>query len=136
MGFHSKANDKLLDLYNRNNVVKNSCQAGVKLCLTDSRNEFDNFVKGNYTYVKLTSFEKHIFHRLRLRRALNFSFHISNRIPDDLVPVVYRSVVEYGSETEWNYLWKEFKSSNVDGERKNVLKALGYTKRDDLIKVQ
>lgn len=56
-------------------------------------------------------------------------------IPDDLVPVVYRTVVEYGGDTEWNYFLKKFKSSNNDDERKSFLQALAYTKRDHLLKV-
>lgn len=132
LGFRSKANDKLLDFYNRINVVKYACQAGLELCLKDARTEFDDFVKGNYTYVVFLDFVLSREIVSLLTEKLNFLF---NSIPVDFVPVVYRTVVEYGAETEWNYLWSKFKSSNLEAERHTLLEAMGYTTRADLLKV-
>lgn len=58
------------------------------------------------------------------------------RIPVDLVPVIYCSVVTQGNGTEWNYLWKKFESENVAAEQVTILGALGCTKNEDLIKVR
>lgn len=50
--------------------------------------------------------------------------------------MVYCSVVQHGTETEWNFLWNKFKSTSVVEEQEEILKALGCTKRADLITVK
>lgn len=65
--------------------------------------------------------------------SYDFPFFI--RIPVDLTPVVYCSVVEHGSDAEWNFLWNKYKSSNTASEKEVILKALGCTKQTNLLKV-
>lgn len=59
----------------------------------------------------------------------------SARIPVNLVPVVYCSVISEGADQEWNYLWKKFESENVAAEQVTILNALGCTKHANLITV-
>lgn len=62
-------------------------------------------------------------------------FNIPDRISDDLAPIVYCSVIEFGSIEEWKYLWEKFKTSTIATERSIILNALGCTKQTDLMKV-
>lgn len=64
-----------------------------------------------------------------------FFFQIFSNLRNDLASVVYCSVIENGSDEEWNFLWNKFKSTNLDDERKITLNALGCVRRVDLMKV-
>lgn len=66
---------------------------------------------------------------------MGFLFNIPNRISVNLAPIVYCSVIEFGSKTEWKYLWRKFKTTNDAAERVIILNALGCTNEIDLIKV-
>ena len=59
----------------------------------------------------------------------------SARIPVNLVPVVYCSVISEGTDQEWDYLWKKFQSENVATEQVTILNALGCTKHANLTTV-
>lgn len=58
-----------------------------------------------------------------------------DRIPVDLLPVVYCTVISEGSSKEWEYLWNKFKSENMASEQVTILNALGCTKHAKLISV-
>lgn len=49
--------------------------------------------------------------------------------------MVYRTIIEYGTEIEWDYLWNKFKSSSFEDGRWEFLEALGYTTQVELLKV-
>lgn len=53
----------------------------------------------------------------------------------DLAPSVLCSVVEHGSETEWDSVWKIITSDVLGGQTWRSVKALGCTKQPSLIKV-
>ncbi|XP_031619288.1 membrane alanyl aminopeptidase-like [Contarinia nasturtii] len=104
LGFYPKENiDTRLDIYNRDQILGVACRLGHKQCVADARSEFDKYLHGNHT------------------------------IPVNLVPVVYCTVVREGSDKEWEYLWEKFKTENVAAKQDTILKALGCTKRPDLI---
>ncbi|XP_055325495.1 uncharacterized protein LOC129579438 [Sitodiplosis mosellana] len=103
LGFYPKETDKRLDIYNRNNVLKYACKLGHKQCIDDARAEFDKLLQKNY------------------------------KIPVNLVPVVYCSVISEGSDKEWTYLWEKFQKENVAAEQVTILNALGCTKQAHLI---
>ena len=60
----------------------------------------------------------------------------SNRVHPDIAAPVYCSVIEHGSETEWNFLWNKFKIATDAIEKMTILEALGCTKQTDLLKVK
>lgn len=55
---------------------------------------------------------------------------IDDRIPVDLMPVVYCTAIAEGSENEWNLLWNKFKLGNVASEQATILNALGCSKKN------
>lgn len=61
--------------------------------------------------------------------------NLLNRIPVDLAPVVYCSVVSEGTDKEWNFLWNKFRAENVAAVQETILKSLGCTKQAKLIEV-
>lgn len=58
-----------------------------------------------------------------------------NRIHLDIAAQVYCSAVEHGSEREWNFLWREFKSASDPLQKMNIMESLGCSKQPDLMKV-
>lgn len=60
----------------------------------------------------------------------------SNRIPKDIAPVVYCSVIAEGSEKEWDFLWDKCMKTNVAAEQVAIFTSLGCAKKPELIKVQ
>lgn len=60
----------------------------------------------------------------------------NNSIPVDLVPLVYCSALEHGSDKEWKFLWNKFTITNLAAEQKTILNAMGCTKQVHLIKVR
>ncbi|XP_031623813.1 membrane alanyl aminopeptidase-like [Contarinia nasturtii] len=99
LGFHPKDSDTRLDIYNRELILKYACKFGHEKCIANARAEFDKFSMGDY------------------------------KIPVNLVPVVYCSVISEGSYKEWEYLWRKFKTENVATEQVTILRALGCTKQ-------
>ena len=55
------------------------------------------------------------------------------RIPPDLRSVVYCSAVSNGGEGEWNFLWDQYKKSDVSTDQVLILSALGCTNETDLL---
>jgi hypothetical protein len=55
------------------------------------------------------------------------------RIPPDLRSVVYCSAVSNGEEREWNFLWEQYKKTDVSTEQDLILTALGCTSNPDLL---
>jgi hypothetical protein len=55
------------------------------------------------------------------------------RIPPDLRSVVYCSAVSNGEEREWNFLWEQYKKTDVSNEQVTILSALGCTSNPDLL---
>lgn len=43
--------------------------------------------------------------------------------------IVYCTAVSRGAEDEWNFLWKQYKISNVGSEKAIILSTLGCTKQ-------
>ena len=56
------------------------------------------------------------------------------RIPPDLRSVVYCSALSNGGEEEWEFLWDQYKNSNVATDQALILPALGCTRDPDLLK--
>lgn len=61
--------------------------------------------------------------------------HSLDRIPKDVAPVVYCSVMAEGSEEDWEFLWDKCMKTNVAAEQVLILNSLGCTNNTDLIKV-
>ena len=55
------------------------------------------------------------------------------RIPPDLRSVVYCSALSNGGEEEWNFLWDQYKKSDVSTDQVLILSALGCTTKTDLL---
>lgn len=43
--------------------------------------------------------------------------------------VVYCEAIKQGGEDEWNFLWQQYKESNVGTEKNLILGALGCTRQ-------
>ena len=56
-----------------------------------------------------------------------YSFCI-DRIDQDLKSTVYCTGISDGGEEEWDFLYQQYKSSNVAAEKSRVLTALACTK--------
>lgn len=68
-------------------------------------------------------------------REFYFIFISKFSIPVDLVPLVYCTALEHGSDREWDYLWSKFESTNLAAEQRTIINALGCTKQAHLMKV-
>jgi hypothetical protein len=55
------------------------------------------------------------------------------RIPPDLRSVVYCSALRNGGEDEWNFLWDQYKKTNVATDQVLILSALGCTSNTSLL---
>jgi hypothetical protein len=55
------------------------------------------------------------------------------RIPPDLRSVVYCSALSNGGEEDWNFLWDQYRKSNVATDQVLILAALGCTKNNTLL---
>lgn len=67
-----------------------------------------------------------------------FNFFYRNtvfRIPENLAPVVYCSVVSEGAAAEWEFLWEKYSLTNTTADQKTILNALGCTQQGELIYV-
>lgn len=42
--------------------------------------------------------------------------------------VVYCTAIRHGGEKQWNFLWEQYKKSNVASEKSTMLDALGCTR--------
>lgn len=91
-------------------------------------------VQNSVNFFRIKSISKICKYLIVTLNESNFMSSII-RIPNNLVPVVYNSVIKEGSQTEWEYLWKRFQTENVAGEKLNILNALGHTQQANLTKV-
>jgi len=57
----------------------------------------------------------------------------SFRIPPDFRSVVYCSALSNGGEAEWDYLWDQYKKTNVATDQVLILAALGCTRSTSLL---
>lgn len=73
---------------------------------------------------------------MNVAKSREFYFILSEfSIPVDLVPLVYCTALEHGSDREWDYLWSKFESTNLAAEQRTIINALGCTKQAHLMKV-
>lgn len=71
------------------------------------------------------------------KKIVLIQLNVTNfRIPANLVPVVYCTVVSEGSHDEWNFLWEKLKIENVAAVQVLIISALGCTKQTHLIEVR
>ena len=49
----------------------------------------------------------------------------NNVIPKEFRSTVYCNAIKYGSEKEWNFLWNQYKHTNIASEKTLLLSALG-----------
>lgn len=67
--------------------------------------------------------------------TVRISYFSFDRIPVNIVPVVYCTVVAEEPDYEWDFLWKKYITENVAAEKMVILTALGCTKSADTLKV-
>ncbi|XP_060526595.1 aminopeptidase N-like [Cylas formicarius] len=51
-----------------------------------------------------------------------------NPVPKDLRGVVYCTALKHGGESEWDFLWQQYQTSNVATEKNTMLSVLGCTR--------
>ena len=61
-----------------------------------------------------------------------FLFH-STQIPADIKDVVYDTAVRTGSDTEWNFLFEQFKTTKIDSDRQKYMAALSATENPSIL---
>ncbi|XP_016952748.1 aminopeptidase N [Drosophila biarmipes] len=52
----------------------------------------------------------------------------NNPIPVNFRSTVYCSVIKYGTDEEWDFLWSRYKNSNVGSEKQTILSSLGCSR--------
>ena len=51
------------------------------------------------------------------------------RIPVDLRPVTYYTAIRNGGERVWDFMWEQYKNSNVVSDEMTLLNSLTRTKK-------
>lgn len=106
LGFQPKANEAHIDTLNRVNVLSWACKHGHPDCITEAKAEFARLVQGT-----------------------NYRVHPDIRVP------VYCVGVREGGQSEFDFLWRKYTTSNVAHEQNTILQALGCTKQVNLVNV-
>jgi len=105
VGFYILANDDHPTKLIRNTVLTWACNFNSMVCLHNA-SEFFTEWKDNPDY---------------------------NTIPPDLRSVVYCSGLSNGGEEDWNFLWDQYKKTDVASEQVLILAALGCTSNTSLL---
>ena len=68
--------------------------------------------------------------------VLSFPFFASpgKKIPSNLRDIVYYAGLQYGGETEWNFMFEQYKRSTVPTEQKTLMFALAATSDAGILK--
>ncbi|XP_014220654.1 aminopeptidase N [Trichogramma pretiosum] len=108
VGFKDNADDPQLTVFTRIDVLNWACYLGHEDCI---RNAVSQFAAWRETSDP----------------------NRENPISPNLKSVVYCTAVRMGGESEWNFIWKRFKESNVGTEKDILLNALGCTRETWLL---
>ncbi|XP_063707019.1 membrane alanyl aminopeptidase-like [Culicoides brevitarsis] len=104
LGFDVKSGESHIDTLSRTNLLNWMCKHGHEECIAKSKEEFKKLMTNDTYYV-----------------------NANIRIP------VYCNAIRHGNNTEYEFLWKKYMTTNVAAEQINVLNTLGCTKEQKLI---
>ncbi|XP_032687651.1 aminopeptidase N [Odontomachus brunneus] len=108
VGFTDKAGDPQLTVFTRIDVLNWACDFGHEDCLLNAVQQFRNW-----------------------RNTPNPD--VNNPISPNLKGVVYCTAIRVGGQSEWEFAWQRYRSTNVGSEKDLLLQALGCTREPWLL---